>query len=103
MSLCQRFLRRTAELRVKTRWLGDRDDYDALGRIRNWRAVAHDPMTVLTEKNTSAYVVVPVTGGRFILRGNTHGGVTDAAFRVSRCAFERNRFRNEFVQVAVAA
>ena len=42
-------------------------------------------------------------GGRFILRGNTHGGVTDVAFRVSRCAFERNRFRNEFVQVAVAA
>lgn len=45
---------------ASTRWLGDRDDYDALGRITNWRAVAHDPMTVYIDKNVTAYVVVPV-------------------------------------------
>ena len=42
-------------------------------------------------------------GGRFNLRGNSHGGITDVAFRISRCAFERNRFDSEFVQIAVAA
>ncbi|MGA8098982.1 MAG: hypothetical protein WB810_10010, partial [Candidatus Cybelea sp.] len=41
--------------------------------------------------------------GRFNLRGNSHGGITDVAFRISRCAFERNRFDSEFVQIAVAA
>ena len=51
----------------------------------------------------SGTVLYAMYGGRFILRGNSHGGITDVAFRVSCCAFERNRFRYEFVQVAVSA
>ena len=46
---------------ASSHWLADRDDYNALGRITNWRAIAHDPMTISIEKNATAYAVVPVT------------------------------------------
>jgi hypothetical protein len=46
---------------ASSRWMRDRDNYDTIGRITNWRAIANDPMTVLIEKDATAYVIVPVT------------------------------------------